>query len=135
MQSQHYVALLIVAPPVAGDRLLVEEIQLAELFLKELGHIAPMALSVKLGQKDVLLLALELPLLVAQKKANIGSYSLEAKCLFLQGYLYEYLFVKLKIDLKIFVEGQAFEDTIGEGRVAGYFKQIRHVGQTYSQTF
>ena len=113
MQPQHNVALLIVAPPVTGDSLLVEEVQLAELFLEEFGHIAPMALSVKLGQKDVLLLALELPLLVAQQQTDVRSYFLEAKCLFLQGYLHEYLLIYLKIDLKILVECQSFEDAVG----------------------
>lgn len=93
MQSQHNVALLVVAPSVADDCLLVEEVQLAELFLEELGHVAPMALSVELGKKNVLLLPLELLLFVAQEKTDVCSYSFEAKCLLFQCYLHEYLLI------------------------------------------
>lgn len=50
VQPQHYVALLVVSPSIAGDCLLVEEVELAELVLEELGHIAPMTFSIKLGQ-------------------------------------------------------------------------------------
>lgn len=83
VQSQHDVALLVVAPSVADDCLLVEEVQLAELFLEELGHVAPMTLSVELWQKDVLLLPLELLLLVPQEKTDVCSYFFKAKGLFL----------------------------------------------------
>ena len=124
VQPQHHVALLVVAPPIAGDRLLVEEVELAELVLEELGHVAPVALSVKLGQQDVLLLALQLLLLVAQQQTDIGAYSFKAKRLLLQGDLHEYLFIQLEVDLKVFIESQAFEDAVGEGRVTRHFQQI-----------
>lgn len=89
VQSQHYVAFLVIAPPVSHYRLLAIEVQSLELPLEAVVEVFVVKFSIELGEKDVDLLPLELSLLKADQEARVVSHSLERHSLALQAHLHE----------------------------------------------